>query len=227
MSDADLEDFGTTRVAEKLLCAVILDGSSSMSERDAINELNDGLRALVEELRTDPRASRSVRLLLIRVGDLEDGDAGAEILLRWTDVADLGGNLPYVRADGLTPLGAGARLALQEIEQEKIRLRGQGSPLLRPWLFIISDGLPNDEGWEHAAEDCRNAEAARKVSVLPFGTEHADLDALALFSEVNRPVVVREARFRELFVWLSGTLKTITRIGSTQLPGLPRGTWSR
>lgn len=227
MSDDDLEDFGRTRVSEKLLCVVILDGSSSMSDNDAIQELNDGLRALVEDLKKDPRASRSVRILLLRVGDVSDGGTGAEILLPWTDVADVSANLPYVRADGLTPLGAGARLALQEIEQEKARLRKLGSPLLRPWVFIISDGQPNDEGWKEAAQDCCTAEASRRINVLPIGTEHADLASLALFSQSNRPEVVRKARFSELFVWLSGTLKTMTHTGSAQLPGWPRGTWSR
>lgn len=228
MEEDDLADFGLSRVSEKLLCVVLLDGSSSMSENDAISELNEGLRALIADLRMDLRAKRSVRMLLIRVGALDDDISGAEILLPWTDVADLGASLPSVRADGSTPLGAGARVALQEIEQEKARLRAQGNPLLRPWLFIISDGQPNDDGWEQAAEDCRIAEAGRKVSVLPIATDHADRDALALFSASNPPAVVRDARFRELFIWVSGTLKKMTHTGSaSQLPGLPRGTWSR
>lgn len=227
MSDDDLEDFGRTRVSEKLLCVVLLDGSSSMSDNDAIQELNSGLRSLVGDLKKDPRARRSVRLLLLRVGEISDGHTGAEILLPWTDVADVGADLPYVRADGGTPLGAGSRLALQEIEQEKARLRKFGSPLLRPWMFIISDGQPNDDGWEEAAEECRTAEAGRKLNVLPIGTEHADLDSLALFSQNNRPALVAASDFSDLFVWLSGTLKTMTHTGSAQLPGLPRGTWSR
>src|SRR5690606_42066059 len=52
-------------------CVLLLDISSSMSG-EPIRQLNEGLRAFAEELKSDPVASLRVQVMVITVGGPED-----------------------------------------------------------------------------------------------------------------------------------------------------------
>jgi uncharacterized protein YegL len=70
----------------------------------------------------------------------------------------------------------------------------------------MSDGEPTDH-WEPAAAEARAAEAANKVVIFPIGVGEADLECLGQFS-IRTAVRLRGLKFRELFLWLSASVKT-------------------
>ncbi|WP_248595632.1 vWA domain-containing protein [Candidatus Accumulibacter phosphatis] len=72
---------------------------------------------------------------------------------------------PTLVADGSTPTGAAIRAALKAIQEQKDELKAAGISYKRPILMLMSDGVPSD-AWEDAAEACRAAEAANKVTVF-------------------------------------------------------------
>lgn len=194
--------------SQRLPCVVVLDGSSSMAENGAIDALNEGLKLLEQDLKADDVARQRVRILLLRVGAPQD----VEVVTDWVDAIEF--EAPEIEANGTTPLGAGVRRALDEIEAEKARYRDHGVPYNRPWLFILTDGEPTDRDWERAADECRKAEESGRVSVFCVGVgEAANLEKLGRFSP-RQPLELRGLAFREFFLWLSRS----ARAGSKTAP---------
>ena len=188
--DVQLED----NSSQRLPLVIIVDGSTSMSGKP-IAELNAGLQALEEELKSDAIARLRVQLMILRVGGNDD----VEVLTDWTDAINF--SRPMVIANGNTPLGKAARLALSKIEDQKQNYKAAGIPYNRPWLYILSDGAPNDAGWESAADECRQAVSDRKVAVFAIATGGAQIDPLKRFTDTV--LELNGVRFRELFIWLS------------------------
>ena len=92
--DVQLED----NSSQRLPLVIIVDGSTSMSGKP-IAELNAGLQALEEELKSDAIARLRVQLMILRVGGNDD----VEVLTDWTDAINF--SRPMVIANGNTPLG--------------------------------------------------------------------------------------------------------------------------
>ncbi len=202
---------------------LVLDASGSM-EGTAIADLNQGLTLLEEELKGDAIAAKRVRVLVIQLGGYDD----ASIASDWHDAMDF--NAPVLEASGTTPVGQAVDLALASIEEEKQRFKQAGVAYTRPWMFLMSDGVPTDE-WQAAAERCRRAEAGNKVAVFPIAVgPGASAEALAEFSNKGMASVKRldGLRFKELFLWLSASMKVVSHStpgGTVQLPATD--TWSQ
>ena len=192
--------------SQRLPCVVVLDGSSSMANDGAIHALNDGLKTLEADLKADDVARQRVRILVLRVGEPE-----VEIVSDWVDAIEF--EAPEIHANGMTPLGAGVRRALDEIEGEKARYRELGIPYNRPWLFVMTYGEPTDPDWESAAEECRKAEENGRVSVFCVGVGEANMAKLGRFSP-RQPLRLKGLAFREFFLWLSRS----ARAGSKSAP---------
>lgn len=192
---------------------LVLDASGSMGEvipatgRSRIEEVNRGLVLLRQELAADPTAVQRVQLGIVGVGG-PTADAG--LLMGWTDVAQF--QPPNLTSGGRTPLGKAMRLALQYTNAHKQTLRSNGINYTRPWLMIISDGLPTDEPaeWQKAVAECRAAEAAGQCVIYPIGVADAQLPVLQQLS--STPALrLAEAHFRECFQWLASSLSSVSR----------------
>ena len=221
MSDASIADVALhDNTSERLACVLVLDGSSSMGG-SPIDELNAGLRLLEDELKKDDEASQKVQLLVIRFG----GDSRVEVLSNWQDAMEF--QAPTIIANGLSPLGEAARLALVKIEEQKARYRANGIKYKRPWLFLHTDGEATDEGWELAAAACFAAEQEKKVVIFGIGAGAANLEKLARFSS-RKPMRLQGLKYRELFLWLSSSVSSAsktTQDSNVQMP--PPTDWAQ
>ena len=188
-------------------CILVLDASGSMAG-EPIAQLNAGLEIFADELKNDAMASMRVQVLVLSVGGHEDVD----ILQPWTDAVDF--VAPVLQPGGMTPLGKGMDVALDEVRNQKAVYDANGISSTRPWIIMISDGCPNDFGWEDAAARCRQEEADKRVVIFPIGTEGADFEALGQFSN-KTPKKLKGLQFRELFIWLSRSMSTV----SSSVPG--------
>ena len=202
---------------------LVLDRSASMSGRP-IEQLNAGLQLLDQELKEDPIAAKRVRVLVIEFGDYDQ----ACVVSEWQDAMDF--VPPVLEANGTTPMGQAVDLALTCIEEEKERFRDAGVAYTRPWMFLMSDGAPTD-AWEDAAARCRDAQVANKVATFLIAVgRSADTNTMAQFSSAGMAAVKRldGLRFKELFLWLSASMKAVSQStpgGTVQLP--PTDTWSQ
>ncbi len=210
--DIQLQD----NTEQRLACVLVLDGSSSM-HGEKIDKLNEGLKMLEQALKDDDAASSRVQMLVIRIG----GNAEADIITDWTDAMNW--QAPTIKANGMTPLGEGAKKGLKCIEEQKKKYQANGISYNRPWMILISDGEPNDS-WERIADDCREAENKNKVSIFPIGVEGADLQILSKFA--NKPALkLQGLQFNELFIWLSKSLSTGSQASTDEKIQLPAVGW--
>lgn len=165
-------------------CILLLDVSGSMSGRP-INELNAGLVTFRDELLADPLALKRVELGIVTFGPVH-------VEQPFTSAANF--FPPILFAQGDTPMGAAITKALDMVEERKREYRANGISYYRLWIFLITDGVPTDE-WQAAAN---------KVF------QGADMKTLAQIS-VRQPLSLQGLQFRELFSWLSSSLRSVSR----------------
>jgi len=206
---------------ERAPLVLVLDCSGSMLEDNKVNLLNEGLKTLEAELKSDPIAARCGRVLVISFG----GDNNVEMMGDWTDAMDFAA--PTLMAGGLTPLGAAMRCALDEIESQKKQMRSAGVSYKRPIVMLLSDGEPTDE-WQQVAAECKSAETAHRVNVMPIGIgSQANKKILAEFSNKGA-LNLSGLKFKELFIWLSRSIQAVSRAttgGTVQLN--PVDSWAQ
>jgi len=206
---------------ERAPLVLALDCSGSMSEDNKIGLLNEGLKTLEAELKSDPITARCGRVLVISFG----GDNDVELMGDWTDAMDF--TPPVLTAGGMTPLGAAMRCALDEVEAQKNQMRSAGVSYKRPIVMLLSDGEPTDE-WQQVAADCKNAEDSHKVNIMPIGIgSQANRDILGAFSNKGA-LNLSGLRFKELFIWLSRSIQAVSRAptgGTVQLN--PVDSWAQ
>lgn len=200
ISDVDYNDNTNQRTP----CVLVLDGSTSMRDDGKIEQLNQGLKILKSEIVSDLQASTHVQIMIIRAG----GHSEASIVQDWCDAGNLADS--EIEANGATPLGIAMALALDKIEEQKQVLRDSGISYTRPWLFLISDGEPNDMGWQDVAARCRDAESAKKVIIFSIGVtgiSQEGQDALKSFTN-KHAYVLDGLKFAELFQFVSKSVST-------------------
>ncbi|MEH2379357.1 MAG: VWA domain-containing protein [Nostoc sp.] len=201
-------------------CPVILllDTSGSMSGQP-IQELNQGLAAFKEDVLKDAQASLSVEVAMITFGPIVKLTQDFVTIDQFTP--------PTLEADGLTPMGAAIEYALDFLENRKKTYQNNGILYYRPWVFLITDGAPSDS-WDSAAKRLREAEAQSRLSFFAVGVKGADMNILKQISPPERPpVTLNGLDFRELFVWLSASVKRVSSGKVGQAVALPAMGWGQ
>jgi uncharacterized protein YegL len=116
---------------------------------------------------------------------------------------------PFLGASGDTPMGAAIEIALNLLRSRKDVYRTNGIAYYRPWLFLITDGAPTD-AWKKAAQAVKEAESQKALSFFAVGTDDANFDVLSQLS-VRQPLKLKGLRYRDLFVWLSASLSSVSQ----------------
>jgi uncharacterized protein YegL len=195
--------FGTNSFADnpepRCACLLLLDVSGSMSGRP-IAELNAGLVAFKDELAADSLAMKRVEVGIVTFGPVA-------IALPFQGAAEF--HPPTLTAQGLTPMGAAINQGLEMVRQRKDVYRSSGISYFRPWVFLITDGAPTDE-WLSAATAVREGESAKSFAFFAIGVQGANMDILKQIS-VREPLRLDGLRFRDLFAWLSSSLRTVAQ----------------
>ena len=211
--------FGTDSFADnpepRCPCLLLLDTSGSMGGAP-IAELNAGLAELKNELAADSLAMKRVEVAIVSFGpvDIETTFQTAPNFFP-----------PTLSANGDTPIGAAIRQGLELIRQRKDEYRANGISFYRPWLFLITDGAPTDE-WQSAAALVREGEASKSFAFFAVGVAGANMDVLRQIS-VREPLKLEGLKFRELFQWLSNSMKSVSQsVPGTAVPIQPPQGWA-
>jgi uncharacterized protein YegL len=203
LSKLDQQPFGDAVFAEnpepRCPCVLLLDTSTSMSGAK-IAELNGGLQTFAEELRSDAMAAKRAEVAIVTFGPVQT--------VQHFVTADAF-QAPTLVAAGDTPMGAAVRQAVDLVSERKATYKAHGIGYYRPWLFLITDGAPTDDV-SPATAIIKDGEASKSLMFYAVGVEGADMIRLRQIS-VREPLKLRGLSFRELFVWLSNSLGSVSR----------------
>lgn len=134
----------------------ILDHSGSMKE--CIGEVNEGIRNFIENLR-ETQKTAGVKL---DVGVVSMGGSNAKLIRDFISV-DCWEDLT-LSAEGVTPLEEAVNLASERVIERVGAYECAGSVYKKPWIVIMSDGLPTDSnGIEIKSTDSRIGNVKRKL----------------------------------------------------------------
>lgn len=215
-------------------CAVVLllDTSGSMSGAP-IQELNRGLQSFSQAIKADKLASLRVEIAVITFGGSVNAinvqEGGMQVIPFDAQQAfAIAGNFqpPTLNADGETPMGEAVRQALALLRARKDIYKQQGLDYYRPWILLITDGNPTDNGWEMAADQVQQEGGRKSVTCFCVGVQGADMQKLARFALPERPpLLLSGLAFEKLFVWLSKSLSAVSGSRPGEQVPLPPPGW--
>ncbi|MCA8958236.1 MAG: VWA domain-containing protein [Planctomycetes bacterium] len=197
-------------------CVILLDTSQSM-EGERIAALERGLVKLKEALVEDLLASLRVEVALVTFA------SRVKTVHRFTTPDRL--ELPELRAAGKTHMGSAILHALDLLEARKKEYRDNDIDYYRPWIFLLTDGVPQGEDdsiIEEATEEIRTLEERKSLCFFAIGFGEADMRRLAKIS-VRPPVALQNLKFEELFLWVSRSMRIAASGNYSQEPLPPPG----
>lgn len=199
---------------------LLLDNSFSMYG-EAIQELNKGVVLFKESVQEDKAAKMRVEVAIVSFG--------GQVVYRQNFVTIDKFVPPQLKAEGLTPMGEAIEEALNRLEDRKTSYKNEGIQYYRPWVFLITDGEPNDD-WENAAQRVRQGEDNNQFSFFAVGVQDADMEILSQIAPPTRPpILLNGLDFEPLFEWLSGSMKIVSHSqpGVTTMVQTPPVGWGK
>lgn len=178
---------------------LLLDSSGSMYG-EKIRQLNEGLNTFKEDLNADHLAAKRCEIAVISFGPVQEISDFVSVDAFFP---------PPLEAYGDTPLGAAITQGLDMLHRRKETIRQNGVGLYRPWVFLITDGTPTDE-WQAAAALIREGEQKKSFAFFSVGVEGANFEVLQQLGP-REPLRLSGLRFKELFLWLSNSLKSVSQ----------------
>lgn len=199
-----------------LACVLLLDTSGSMA-REPIANLNKALIDFKEKVSMDEQAKKSVDIAIVEF------NSSVRIVQDFTPISLM--EPVQLVADGLTSMGEGINTAIDLVKERNLFYSTQGTPVYKPWIFMITDGTPTDS-IETAAQRIHEEENKGSNGKLKFfALGVSNYDKTTLFKLTNRVIELKDVDFSGIFNWISESMVAISvsRVGEdVKLSDLPQ-----
>ena len=213
------ETFGAPKIAAPneahLACVLLLDTSGSMSG-EPIDSLNRALNEFKSKVSMDEMAQKRVDVAIVEF------NSTARVVQDFTPISQM---TPIsLQATGTTAMGAGINMAIDMVKERNKFYNSLGTPVFKPWIFMITDGAPTDNVDEAARriQKEENKGSHGKLKFFALGVTNYDKDTL--FRITNRVMELRDTDFSGIFNWMSESMVAISvsRVGEeVSLTSLP------
>ncbi|MCG6841152.1 vWA domain-containing protein [Fusobacterium polymorphum] len=189
-----------TAQPKRVLPLILLaDTSSSMS--NCIGELNMAIRDMLGTLKEQESLKAEIYISFITFGK-----GGANLHTALTPVSDIEFN-DFIVGD-LTPLGGALRIAKDMVENREIITSKSYAPI----ILLLSDGGPNDDGWEDEMHRFINDGRSKKCMRMSLGIgRDYDYDVLKSFSSSGEVYEAKDStNIIDFFKFMTMTIKEKT-----------------
>jgi uncharacterized protein YegL len=199
-------------------CVLLLDTSASMSG-EPIRQLQMGLDQYRDELLGDSLARKRVEVAIITFGNT------VQTAHDFTTADAL--QIPTLQPNGSTPMAGALLEATRMVDRRKQEYKSAGITYYRPWIFLITDGAPTDgdAAWSSAVSELRRGIDSKGYLLFAVGVEGADMNKLGELPAMNGPQKLNGTRFKDLFLWLSQSQKSVSRSKPSDQLQLPSPQW--
>ena len=178
---------------------LLTDTSSSMSS--CIGELNTAIRDMLGTLKGQESLKAEIHISFITFGN-----GGANLHTALTPVSNIEFN-NFIEG-GMTPLGGALRIAKDMIENREIIPSKSYAPI----VLLLSDGGPNDNGWEEELDRFINEGRTKKCIRMGLGIgRDYDYEVLESFSSNGKVYEAKDSsNIIDFFKFMTMTIKEKT-----------------
>ena len=189
---------------QHLACVLLLDTSASM--QNCIEDLNTAVNRFKEDVCKDELSRRRVDVAIVQFGST------VNVVQDFVPVEDM--QTVSLETNGNTAMGTAINTAIDMVKERNRLYKSLGTPCFKPWIFMITDGMPCGEP-ANAIEDARRRikeeEAKGPVGKLKFfalGVKGYNKDLLT--SLTPRAMELSGTNFDGIFNWLSQSMVAIS-----------------
>ena len=177
----------------------LIDVSESMVG-DPIKQVQNGMRTIVQTLRTDPYALETVHIgIVVFAGK-------AKVLAPLTEIFKF--YPPDFPIGGGTSLGKGLECLMDDIDKSVVKTTAEQKGDWKPIVFLFTDGTPTDN--PENAINRWNAKYRRRANIVAISLgDNADTQLLGKISDnVLRLKDTDENSFKSFFKWVTDSIRT-------------------
>lgn len=182
--------------SRRLPVYLVLDCSGSM-HGDPIEAVNQGVKALVAELKSEPYAIETAYLSVITFKDKAQQVCPLTELMAFQP--------PNLVAGGTTSMGGALKLLAQCFEQEVYKASETQKGDWKPLVFLITDGIATDD-WQQAADELKQKKPANIIACAAGD----DADEFMLKQITETVVKLKHLQpddLKAFFKWVSQSIK--------------------
>ena len=221
------ETFGPPKIAAPnephLACVLLLDTSGSMGVVTSgsmggppIDSLNQALQDFKNKVSMDEMAQKRVDIAIVEFNSV------VNVVQNFTPISEM--SPITLQATGTTAMGEGINTAIDMVKERNRFYSTMGTPVFKPWIFMITDGGPTDdiEGAIRRIQEEESKGSHGKLKFFALGVSGYDKDTL--FRITNRVMELRDTDFSGIFNWMSESMVAISvsRVNAeAPLPNLP------
>lgn len=155
---------------------VVLDTSGSMKPYE--NMLNETLMHIYDTMDTSPQVSEFVHLSVISF------NTQPHVVVAMEELDELQ-NLPVVNCYGKTNFGLMFELVRERIESDIPAMARKGLRVLRPVVFLLTDGKPSDEPeWREGLEELTDRDWKAHPNIITYGFGEAKEEILGRIANI-------------------------------------------
>ena len=185
----------------KRVLPLILLADTSSSMREWMGELNTAIRDMLGTLKEQESLKAEIHISFITFGN-----GGANLHTALTPVSNIEFN--DFTEGGITPLGGALRIAKDMVENREIITSKSYAPI----ILLLSDGEPNDDGWEDEMHRFINDGRSKKCMRMSLGIgRDYDYDVLKSFSSSSEVYEAKDStNIIDFFKFMTMTIKEKT-----------------